>query len=98
MIIITPNRNNDKFRHPDGHSKIIGYCFDGYPVYGPFGYTIATDPNRGVSQQLSPIEQKQTKHQDVDTVIKLKPAGTFVNDYEYILNAGTLDHTMVDFV
>ena len=26
--------------HPDGHSKILGYCFDGFPVYGPFGYDV----------------------------------------------------------
>ena len=38
----TSQFNGDNTRHPDGHSKIIGFCFDGYPVYGPYGYT---DPN-----------------------------------------------------
>jgi len=28
----------DFFRHPDGHSKIIGISLDGYPIYGPYGY------------------------------------------------------------
>ena len=28
----------DYSRHTDGHSKIIGMSFDGYPIYGPWGY------------------------------------------------------------
>ena len=33
----------DNMRHPDGHSKILGLAFDGYPVYGPYGYDSAQD-------------------------------------------------------
>ena len=29
----------DYSRHADGHSKIVGMSFDGYPIYGPYGYT-----------------------------------------------------------
>jgi hypothetical protein len=32
----------DGYRHVDGHSKIIGWAIDGYPIYGPYGYQ---DPN-----------------------------------------------------
>ena len=28
----------DYSRHADGHSKIMGMSFDGYPIYGPWGY------------------------------------------------------------
>ena len=28
----------DYSRHVDGHSKIVGMSYDGYPIYGPFGY------------------------------------------------------------
>ena len=28
----------DYSRHTDGHSKIVGMSFDGYPIYGPWGY------------------------------------------------------------
>jgi hypothetical protein len=28
----------DYSRHTDGHSKILGVSFDGYPIYGPWGY------------------------------------------------------------
>lgn len=32
----------------DGHSKLIGYAADGYPIYGPYGYTNPTDSASGV--------------------------------------------------
>ena len=28
----------DYSRHTDGHSKILGMSYDGYPIYGPYGY------------------------------------------------------------
>ena len=28
----------DRSRHVDGHSKVLGMSFDGYPIYGPWGY------------------------------------------------------------
>lgn len=28
----------DGYRHLDGHSKILGWALDGYPIYGPWGY------------------------------------------------------------
>ena len=30
----------DRSRHTDGHSKILGMSFDGYPIYGPYGYLL----------------------------------------------------------
>jgi photosystem II stability/assembly factor-like uncharacterized protein len=26
------------YTHPNGHSKIVGWAADGYPIYGPYGY------------------------------------------------------------
>ena len=31
----------DYSRHADGHSKILGMSFDGYPIYGPYGYDLS---------------------------------------------------------
>jgi len=36
--IIYGGGEQDLSRHPDGHSKILGMSFDGYPIYGPYGY------------------------------------------------------------
>lgn len=33
---ITAWRNG--YRHTDGHSKLLGWAIDGYPIYGPYGY------------------------------------------------------------
>ncbi len=39
----------DYSRHTDGHSKIIGMSFDGYPIYGPWGYNSSGTVAREVS-------------------------------------------------
>ena len=39
----------DYSRHPDGHSKILGLSFDGYPIYGPYGYNSSGTAAREVS-------------------------------------------------
>lgn len=35
------------------HSPILGWALDGYPVYGPYGYSVATDANSGVRRLCS---------------------------------------------
>jgi hypothetical protein len=44
--------------HPDGHSKILGWALDGYPVYGPIGYTDATNATSGVGRLRSSYSMK----------------------------------------
>ena len=39
----------DRSRHVDGHSKIIGMSYDGYPIYGPYGYNSSGTVAREVS-------------------------------------------------
>jgi len=34
----TDGLTNDYSRHVTGHSRILGLSFDGYPIYGPYGY------------------------------------------------------------
>jgi len=35
------------------HSSIVGWAFDGYPIYGPYGYSTATNPASGVRRMIS---------------------------------------------
>ena len=37
----------------DGHSKLIGFAADGYPIYGPFGYLNPADNQSGVIRMRS---------------------------------------------
>ena len=32
------------------HSPILGWCFDGYPIYGPYGYSVTNDPGSPISR------------------------------------------------
>jgi hypothetical protein len=38
---------------PTAHSPIIGWVADGYPVYGPYGYSSALDPTSGIRRMVS---------------------------------------------
>ena len=35
------------------HSPILGWAYDGYPIYGPYGYAAANDPASGVRRMVS---------------------------------------------
>lgn len=32
------------------HSPILGWSFDGYPIYGPYGYSVTNDPGSAVAR------------------------------------------------
>ena len=87
----TSQFNGDNVRHPDGHSKIIGYCYDGYPVYGPYGYS---DPNDNTSTPVR-MESGYTVRSEATpgrpAYGAQYPAGVFMQDYEYTGGEGKLD-------
>ena len=92
----------DYFRHPDGHSKILGFCLDGYPIYGPYSYSDPMDKTSSISLMTSSyVELPTDSHRPVDwkywntiTVVDTRysiPVGTFLEDYIYVENHGLLD-------
>ena len=38
---------------PTQHSPILAWTSDGYPVYGPYGYSVATNANSGIRRMIS---------------------------------------------
>lgn len=38
---------------PTKHSPILGWVADGYPIYGPYGYSISNDASSGVRRMIS---------------------------------------------
>ena len=40
------------------HSPIIGWVRDGYPIYGPYGYSDPNDPNSGVRRMISGYQRR----------------------------------------
>jgi hypothetical protein len=69
------------------HSPIIGWAYDGNPIYGAYGYTNPEDPN---TQQkvLTPGYQLNTSN-IIDRPLQFAD-GFFVEDYQYT-NSGDLD-------
>ena len=91
------NYSGDYIRNTDGHSKILGICFDGYPIYGPYGYTSALDSNSTVILMKSSYVANATEFRGrpytyTDYVSGYTiSAGAFLDDYYYDSTVGTLD-------
>ena len=71
----------DRSRHVDGHSKILGMSFDGYPIYGPWGYNASGAVARETSSyRLRTNIELQGSRPQVNTVSNVTYAITVVND------------------
>jgi len=86
--------NGDNIRHPDGHSKIIGIAFDGFPIYGPYGYDTPFDNLSGTRTMRTGYAVKDTEapgRPDYGNTNDNPPAGTLMEDWEYVEGVGDLD-------
>lgn len=83
------------------HSPIIGYAFDGYPIYGAYGYTNANGTG-GVKRMVSSYRTRnitqRTTLPDGSNASSAGPAintqyplGAFIEDHEYVQGLGDLD-------
>ena len=81
------------------HSPLIGFAFDGFPVYGPFGY-VNPDGTGGIKRmtpgyQLRNISDRQTlpngSTNPGPAIDSQYPLGCFQEDYEYVQGSGDLD-------
>jgi hypothetical protein len=76
---------------PNQHSPLIGFAYDGFPIYGAYGYKNA-DGSNGITRIKSSYQLKNISTRangpDVDATYHL---GYFREDYEYIVSTGE-DH------
>ncbi len=73
------------------HSPIVAYAWDGYPVYGPFGYK-NTDGTGGTKRMVSGYHTKgATTRTNGPAVNQQYPDGCFIEDWEYVSGFGDLD-------
>jgi len=71
------------------HSKILGYAYDGNPIYGPYGYT---DPKNNTTQIVRMVSSYQLKDNRIDgPPVATYSLGYFIQDYRYNHRLGTLD-------
>lgn len=82
------------------HSPLIGFAFDGYPVYGAYGYADPNDANSAIALVMSSYQKrnmiKRTRINNVQVapgpdVSTDYPLGWYKEDYEFIENSGALD-------
>ena len=80
-------RQNGEFDRIIAHSPIIGWAYDGNPIYGPFGYSVADDIN-------SPLKIIETSYETNINAVKDRPVGYepgfFVEDHIFT-DKGDLD-------
>jgi hypothetical protein len=74
---------NSTFEEPTlkTHSPIIGFAYDGVPIYGPFGYSNPVDPSSTITRLFSGYQLKTSRFNGPSTTVY--PLGTFVEDYEW---------------
>jgi hypothetical protein len=83
------------------HSPLIGYAYDGFPIYGAYGYK-NSDGTGGITRiksgyQLRNITTRTvwadgTDVPDGPAVSTIYPLGYFREDYEFVTHAGQTDY------
>lgn len=87
------------------HSPLIGFAYDGFPIYGPYGYVSAYDSTSGVTRMTSSYQERSitartslpdgtvlTNPSDWGPNINNNyPLGSIEEDYEYVDGSGSLD-------
>ena len=86
------------------HSIVIGWAFDGFPIYGPYGYSSAYDSSSSIklistSYHTRSISDRTTLANGTvldstyygPTINATYPLGSYLEDYEYTSGYGDLD-------
>ena len=71
------------------HSPIIGFAYDGNPIYGAFGYEDPLDATSSIKRMTSSYSLNGSRLGGPSTATY--PLGSFVNDYTYNHKSGLLD-------
>jgi hypothetical protein len=79
--------SNNKEALSDAHSPIIGWAYDGNPIYGPYGYSSI---NGGSIKPLTSSYSLLLQNNRPSTSIY--PEGFFVEDYQYQSNGDLDEH------
>ena len=70
-----------------GHSKILGYAYDGNPIYGPYAYENPLDPQSAVVRMQTGYVLNASRENGPTTV--QYPLGSFDEDYTWQPNVNT---------
>lgn len=73
------------------HSPIIGFAFDGYPIYGAYGYTNPNGTGAIKRMQSSFVRNTGATRAGGPNVSATYPLGAYLEDYTFASGAGDLD-------
>lgn len=73
------------------HSPIIGYAFDGFPVYGAYAFTFTNGTGPIKRMESSYSTTTTTTRVNGPTVSGTYPIGCYMEDYAYSAGSGDLD-------
>ncbi|MGA0038233.1 MAG: YHYH protein [Pirellulales bacterium] len=82
---------NELTTDTNGHSPLIGWAADGFPIYCLFGYTDGNDPQSGISKLTSSYRLKDGMRPGGSRGPGGSYDGAFVQDYNFVAGAGDLD-------
>jgi hypothetical protein len=88
-------------RDSSRHAPIIGFAFDGYPIYGAYGYANANGTGAIKSMRTSfrarnitartTLPNGTTASSAGPAINAAKPLGYYIEDFEYVAGRGDLD-------
>jgi hypothetical protein len=70
------------------HSPLIGFAYDGFPIYGAYGYK-NMDGTGGIARMKSSYQLKTTRGTGTAPSTTTYPLGYFREDYEFVGNTGS---------
>lgn len=73
------------------HSPIVGWSFDGLPIYGPYGYTDRLNNSSDIKRLVSSYSLKTNPRDTYALGVGGNPTGEFIEDYVYDSATGDLD-------
>jgi len=87
LVGYTTSIGNQLYDTGSGHSPIIGWAYDGNPIYGCYGYSDSTDSDSAIKILSSGYSLSTSDITDRPSSFS---SGFFVEDYKYT-NSGDLD-------
>ncbi|MEI7801086.1 MAG: YHYH protein [Bacteroidota bacterium] len=73
------------------HSPLIGYAYDGFPIYGSYAYA-DTNGTGTITRMKSSYQLKTSRGAGIVPSTATWPLGYFREDYEFIAHPGQLDY------
>ena len=84
---IGDNINSILSEQPTQHSQIIGFCYDGYPIYGPYGYLDPLNNQSSITRMRSGYTLNTSRENGPS--VATYPLGNFDEDYTWTPNVNS---------